>query len=429
MNQYPQGIELHYASLVFELIMSNYASNKKRQIDGKRASTNKQVILMQSCPLIGTRISARASLAMCNMLNQPNVITQQMLNLTYPTPSEAITSRTLQMNYENIIYRESTVHDMMMCLHRNLFIGEKTSKSIRNSDAHEYTQVHEDGCTYLASPTTNAIGKVTNSPLYHYELVGNSSEYSTFNAHCPDYFILRLMLKNIDSDSVQPHYMAVRMFRNELHSRNDDKRRKTTEAELSDTEGKGIEIAASLFSKHASSPSSPLTMKYGNMSEYNDERTSVSHNMDNESQCTNEMYTVEQCEDRGIYYYILPGDGAVPITKLSSAKRVFFTNKGREDLLNHFQQYYSAHGLICTYDACEKVQHSSCMFVPSEILSGKVDENQWNLMTNKDIEAYYHPMVFTKNHHIPSHNGRFGSIQMINIQVSKKNDTNQYVSL
>jgi hypothetical protein len=69
------------------------------------------------------------------------------------------------------------------------------------------------------------------------------------------------------------------------------------------------------------------------------------------------------------------------------------------------------------------------MFVPSEILSGKVDENQWNLMTNKDIEAYYHPMVFTKNHHIPSHNGRFGSIQMINIQVSKKNDTNQYVSL
>lgn len=43
------------------------------------------------------------------------------------------------------------------------------------------------------------------------------------------------MLKNIDSDSVQPHYMAVRMFRNELHSRNDDKRRKTTEAELSDT--------------------------------------------------------------------------------------------------------------------------------------------------------------------------------------------------
>ena len=171
-------------------------------------------------------------------------------------------------------------------------------------------------------------------------------------------------------------------------------------------------------------------MKYGNVSEYNDESTSVSHNMDNESQCTNEMYTVEQREDRGIYYYILPGDGAVPITKLSSAKRVFFTNKGREDLLNHFQQYYSAHGLICTYDACEKVQQSSCMFVPAEILSGKMHENQWNLMTNKDIEAYYHPIVFTKNHHIPSQNGRFGSIQMVNIQVSSKtNDTNQYVSL
>lgn len=405
--------------------MSNYAS-KKRQTDGTSASTNKQVILMQSCPLIGTRISARASLAMCNMLNQPNVITQQTLNLTYATPSEAITSRTLQMNYENIIYRDPTVNDMMMCLHRNLFIGKCSSKSNINNDANEYTQVHEDGCTYLGSPTTNAIGKVSNSTRYHYELVGKSSEYPTFNSHCPHYFILRVFLKDIDSDSVQTHYMAVRMFRNERHLHNNEKRQKITEEELSDTEGRGIEIAASLFAKHSSNPS---YMEHSNVYQCNDERTSVSH-MENESQYTNEMYTVDQCEDRNIHYYILPGDGAVPITKLSSAKRVFFTNKGREDLLNHFQQYYSAHGLICTYDACEKVQQSSCMFVPAEILSGKMHENQWNLMTNKDIEAYYHPMVFTKNHHIPSQNGRFGSIQMVNIQVSSKtNDTNQYVSL
>ena len=42
-------------------------------------------------------------------------------------------------------------------------------------------------------------------------------------------------------------------------------------------------------------------MKYGNVSEYNDESTSVSHNMDDESQRTNEMYTVEQCEEIEVF--------------------------------------------------------------------------------------------------------------------------------
>lgn len=427
--------------------MSIYTSKKKSFDEEPNSSSNKRLILMQSYPLIGTQISSRASCAMCNMLNQPGVVTQQALNLSYPRPPDSITPRTLQMNYERILFRELDVNDIMTYLYRHKFIGESYPKSNSN-DVKDYTHLDENGCTYLASPTNKntenmpadyasrtLVNKETKSH-YHYELVGTESEYPSFDKQCPAYFLFRIFLKDIDNEddyTIQPHYMAVRMFENVWEKRNNNKRQKIMEKELDETDdGVGLEIAATLFAKHAPGP---LGSPHRNMNEYVRGHLSF----DNASQeikdgkltenetIKDNIHTVEQYQGRNFQYYILPGDGVVPITEVMSAKHTFFTSQGRENLLNHFQQFYSAHGIICTFDRHEVQQ--SCMFVPSEILSGRESESQWNLMTKKDIEAYHHPMVVTRDHRIPSINERIGSIQALNLHVSNPKNKELFARL
>jgi hypothetical protein len=291
---------------------------------------------------------------------------------------------------------------LLRCLQ---FIGDPVEKDVEaghDSDGSLTVMYDSDGIHYPGYRRTNrykdTMGEGIDISQCYKSLEGVDSEFNWFDFHVPPYFLMKLGLADMnDESSDNPHgtfFVAVRMFQDTYQE--SCKRNAKTKKLKED------------------------------IANYKNEEVTVTSSQKMNSR----------------HYYILPGDGVVPIGKVTNARFTFFTRRGREELLSYFNEFYLKRNKVCCLHGTKKVdgderngsdgddlfgkedssetddgkQHPPYLFVPKHFVSGLESESQWNsIHAMEDIQQYYSVIPLMKDHTIPGDKETVGAIQRMDL--------------